>query len=146
MNMKCKDARRLLVAQADGRPAGSQTDAVNAHLAVCAECRGLLAGLRADVALLRQVEDPPVPDGLAARVMGRVGSDAQGSPFVLRRSSFARLAVAAALLLVAVGLWLGAALGQGIFGSRDPYRDRSSFNACGLPVDGLLEQFLGEGM
>jgi anti-sigma factor RsiW len=138
--MKCKDARRRIVALAGGQPAGPGD--LDGHLRQCPECRHLLDDLRSDTTLLRREEEPVVPDFFTTRVMARVRAPAglPGRGF----APSARLAAAAVLLLVAVGLWLGAALGRAIFGQDEWYRDRAAVTTCGVSPDGFLEGFFGE--
>jgi predicted anti-sigma-YlaC factor YlaD len=104
MRTKCDEVRQALPAAAGQEPDA----AVAGHLAGCAECREVLADLR----LLRADPNPEMPPYLTMRVMARV-REIDGVPG--RRFALARVAgVAAALVLVVLGVWVGAGLGREI--------------------------------
>ncbi len=65
-------ARARLSALIDGALGAGEAAQVDAHLQECAECRAMLAQLRATVRLVREVEPVQVPEGFAAAVRGRV--------------------------------------------------------------------------
>ncbi|MGH2373407.1 MAG: DUF4349 domain-containing protein [bacterium] len=105
-------ARARLSALIDGALDTGEAAQVDAHLEECAECRAVLAQLRATVRLVREVEPVQVPEGFAAAVRGRVEQLANAAP----RPGWARLralvptlrwswktaAVAASVALVAI--------------------------------------------
>lgn len=101
MLKKCDEVMQTLAGPEPGSVAAG-------HLAECAECRAALADLR----LLREDHDPETPPYLAARVMARV-REIDGVPkrrFVLERAA----GMAAAIVLVVLGVWLGTGFGQRI--------------------------------
>ena len=113
--MKCDEVRLLLVSFADGALAADRAEAVRAHVAGCAGCREELAQLAADAELLRRDEKPEVPAYLGSRIAAVV-RERQTRPrpwFVLSRT----MARVMTVVLAAVGLWTGVALGQGIVGT-----------------------------
>lgn len=65
-------ARARFSALIDGALGAEEAARVDAHLEECAECRAVLAQLRATVRLVREVEPVQVPEGFAAAVRGRV--------------------------------------------------------------------------
>ena len=65
-------ARARFSALIDGALGAGEAAQVDAHLEECAECRAVLAQLRATVRLVREVEPVQVPEGFAAAVRGRV--------------------------------------------------------------------------
>ena len=150
--MKCTNVRKHLVALADGQLAGRKLAAVQDHLQICVECRGLLQALRSDAELLRLDPRPALPDALATRVMSRIR--AADKPPVSRSPRFGswllasgfpphRLPAAAALFILAIGLWLGATLGQTLFRQSWESRQRAIVAECGLPLDDFANQLFG---
>jgi len=130
--MKCDKARIQLAGLTDKALSAGENEAVRRHLATCDECRTLLERLRADAELLRQEPAPEVPAGLATRIMAEVRARRQrtgrwfGANLVLAR--------VAAVVLVAVGIWLGTVLGRGIAGSQPSLAEQLA--AHGVPVAG----------
>ena len=106
--MTCDEARKLLVALADGELAGARLDQVRGHAAACPVCGRELGDLRQDVALLRAEPAPVVPPFLRARVMASVRAPRPGP---LRRLV---PSLAALVLVVAAGLGIGVVIGRGI--------------------------------
>ena len=174
--MKCTDVRKHLVALADGQLAGRKLAAVQDHLQICVECRGLLEALKSDADLLRLEAQPVLPDALSTRIMSRIRTDGDlgrdrfwghdplrstepgscppsriGSwpglirhwDFGLRVSLSQRLPAAAVLFILAVGLWLGATLGQTLFRQSWESRQRAIVAECGLPLDDFANQLFG---
>jgi anti-sigma factor RsiW len=121
--MKCDEVRLLLVSYSDGALAGERAEAVRAHVDGCAACREELAQLAADVELLRRDEQPEVPAYLGTRIMvaARSARDTIRNPKVSVMSLVTRVA---AVVLVAVGLWLGTALARGMAGPQQSLTDR----------------------
>ena len=133
--MKCEDVRKLLVAYADRALAETEAGCVREHLDSCESCRRELELLRADAALLRGEGRPEVPAYITVRVMARIRerSGARragfGLNFVFGRVGF--------VVVAAVGLWLGVALGRGIVGT--------SPGAGGRLARALTEQVFVDG-
>ncbi len=80
-------ARARFSALIDGELQAADAAQVDAHLEQCADCRAVLAQLRATVRLVREVEPVQVPEGFAAAVRGRVEQLASAAP----RSGWTRL-------------------------------------------------------
>lgn len=116
--MKCDECRKLI-------GGGAATPAALAHRDGCAECRRVLADLDAEIELLRSVEPPEVPVGLAARTIVRCAGEGPRWWRAWRP--------AATLALVAAGLLLGIAIGQNLDGPGCGLRERMA--AAGLPVE-----------
>jgi predicted anti-sigma-YlaC factor YlaD len=75
---------------------------VEEHLGSCAHCAGELRDLRETVSLLRRLEEPDHPTGLADAVMTRIASQASGPARV--RSLFGRITEPRIALALAAGL------------------------------------------
>ncbi len=122
MTMKCDEVRLLLVSFADGALAGARAEAVRAHVAGCAACREELAQLAADAELLRREEKPEVPAYLGTRITAVIRERQAGArPWYGLSQVMARIA---AVVLVAVGVWLGTALARGMVGPQQSLTDR----------------------
>jgi len=67
--MKCPEARELLSALLDEALSASERQAIEAHLAACAECRRELEALRGTVTLLGRLPPVHAPAGFVDRVM-----------------------------------------------------------------------------
>jgi anti-sigma factor RsiW len=67
--MKCPEARELLSALLDDALSASERQAIEAHLAACAECRRELEALRGTVTLLGRLPPVHAPAGFVDRVM-----------------------------------------------------------------------------
>ena len=131
MTMKCDEVRLLLVSLADGALAGARAEAVRQHVAGCAACREELARLAADVELLRRDEKPEVPAYLGSRIMAGIRErQAQARPWLAAAAPVGQFGLSralvriAAVVLVAVGLWLGTALARGMVGPQQSLTDR----------------------
>lgn len=105
--MNCHDAETLLLAGRDRAPDATQQAALAAHVAGCAHCRQLQAGLdRTAAALAREAATVRVPDADAEwlRLRRRLRSQPAGIPLapVLRFAAplAAAAAIAVALLVV----------------------------------------------
>lgn len=68
--MKCEDARAAISARLDGEPLGIDPCALDAHLAVCADCRSEAGSADMVGGLLRSVEPPRASAGFNTRVIG----------------------------------------------------------------------------
>jgi predicted anti-sigma-YlaC factor YlaD len=131
MTMKCDEVRLLLVSFGDGALAGARANAVRAHVDGCAGCREMLARLADDVELLRRDEKPEVPAYLATRITAAVRErQARARPWLAAAAPVGQyglsrtLARVAAVVLVAVGVWLGTALARGMVGPQKSLTDR----------------------
>jgi anti-sigma factor RsiW len=122
--MKCDEVKPMLVALADG--ALGAAEAVRAHMAVCAECRNELESFRADAEMLRREPKPEVPAYLTTRIMAAVRARAgRGATRTSKRTWGMPLVTrVAALVLVAVGIWVGTVLGKGIMGTEPTLAQR----------------------
>ena len=67
--MTCHEARELLSALVDDALGAAERDALDTHLAACADCRRELQRVRDTVALLRAVEPARAPAGFVDRVL-----------------------------------------------------------------------------
>lgn len=68
--MKCRQVISSLNAYVDGELTGKRHHGVQEHLVLCASCRKRLNEIRVMEELLHDtLQVPPVPDGLAARIM-----------------------------------------------------------------------------
>ena len=114
----CQDLQPLLSDFVDGQLAGDERAAVIAHLETCAACRGLVADLEHLRATARQLRPIPPPDHVWLEVAGQIRLDAPASPAVspaavarpTRRAAAQWLGLAAALVLVTLGVYLVDAL------------------------------------
>lgn len=129
-NMKCDEVRLRLVSLAEGALSADEAESVRGHLSGCADCRELQDQLQADAELLCREPAPEVPAFLATRIMAEVRARKQtaGRWWVMSPA----LARVAAVVLVGVGLWLGAMLGRGIVGNQPSLNERLA--ACGMQV------------
>ena len=112
--MSCGAVRDRLSAHLDGELSGREVHLVEEHLQACAACARHWRELRASLELLAQLPEEPVPEVVAARVLGRVEAETRGPGLrALYRSSWSARPlilpslVPAALLL---GLTLSVAL------------------------------------
>ncbi len=90
---------------------GQVTEAINAHLATCSECRTEVQAMEAQVPILRSLRPPSGQEpasGFYARVLERIESQRPLSIWtVFLEPAFGpRLAVASALLAVVMGIFL----------------------------------------
>jgi len=138
--MKCDEVRLLLVSFADGALAGDRAEAVRAHVAACAQCREELAQLAADVELLRRDEKPEVPAYLGSRIAAAVRErQTRPRPWLAAAAPVGQyglsraMARIAAVVLVAVGVWLGTALARGMVGPQQSLTDRLAQFGVELP-------------
>jgi len=135
--MKCDDARILMMGPADD----DRVEAARQHVAGCAECRAELAQIAADAEFLRRDEKPEIPIDLGTRIMAEIRQrQTRPRPWLAaaaRAYGLNRAALPfAALILVAVGLWLGAALGRGIVGPQPSLSERLAQIGVELPNGG----------
>jgi anti-sigma factor RsiW len=129
--MKCDEVRLLLVSFGDGALARAQAEAVRAHIAGCAGCRDELAQLAADVELLRRDEKPEVPAYLASRISAVVRErQTRSRPWFGLSRALERIA---AVVLVALGVWMGTALARATVGPQQSLGDRLAQVGLELP-------------
>lgn len=133
--MKCGYEEKTLVSYVDGAQDRAGRAAVEAHLNACPACGRLVEQLRSDVELLRSEPEPAVPQYLAAGIMARVRTRSRAAS-----SWVPVLSPAAALVLVVVGLWLGAALGRGMVGPLRSPADRLASVGMELTKDLMVEE------
>jgi anti-sigma factor RsiW len=117
--MHCREVRRNLDRFARQEVAPAERDRIEAHLESCAACRASLARLRRLEGMLAALPAPPVPEGLAARVVARANQQqaaAAARPIVAmhaEQSVWTRIrATGATCAAVAAGLMLGLLLGR----------------------------------
>ncbi len=139
--MKCDEVRLLLVSFADGALADARAEAVRAHVAGCAGCREELAQLAADAELLRREEKPEVPAYLGSRIIAGIRDrQAEAKPWLAAAAPVGQhglsrvMARVAAVVLVAVGVWLGTALARGIAGPQQSLPERLAQLGIELPI------------
>ncbi len=109
--MKCRDARRDLVAYLDHSMDRPRAEELESHLAECRACASEMESLRATLSLLREEVPPEVPAGvlvnLLPRVRMRLEEKKRARTQLLPRfayASAAALAVLVALLLFKPGM------------------------------------------
>jgi hypothetical protein len=106
----CEDVRGLLSAWVDGDLQAEIRDRVREHLAGCAACRRLADDLGAVRDAARQLGPIVPPDHIWLEVAGQVQLDTGAPAAAPRRSksggTFQWLGLAAALILVTLGIWL----------------------------------------
>lgn len=105
--MTCRDARRRFGRWLDGRLEAADRDALAAHLAACAPCRGELARWEAAAAVLRRGGPTAPPPDLAERAFRAATTAPRAAPLAAWFVPAARRAVVAAALAAALA-WLGA--------------------------------------
>jgi len=122
--MRCEQAQALLDRYVNRELPPVERERLESHLLECPDCRQQLVGLRGLVAVLHSVPAPPVPDGLAARVMARAHEVAgRRAPGRTAWDSVTQTVghwwlqvdsshIANAVAAVAAGLVLGLGLGQ----------------------------------
>ena len=120
--MHCEKVRQELDAYGTNELTAGAREQVENHLATCDACRQALARQRELAALLRGVPAPPVPEGLAARLMAAARErlsarerpvTAHASPWRWWTSVSVPMRLAAAAVL-AISLSLGALMGRDV--------------------------------
>jgi anti-sigma factor RsiW len=101
--MRCQVVQQKLDLYAGQGLAGPEREQVEVHLRSCPACQHALARQSRLQTLLQTCEVPPVPEGFAARVLARAGTQ----PLVVARSSPSR-----GFLPDVTGRKFGAALGM----------------------------------
>lgn len=107
--MPCDETRDLLSEYLEKALLDDETQAVDAHLEGCANCRLELDQLRGVVALLHAVPREPLPENLQARIHDALAA-LPNQPFVTpvpwwRRFNLASAAVGAAVAVAAIVIW-----------------------------------------
>jgi len=114
--MRCEDVLEQLTAFSSGELPTDSRQAVQAHLAGCAACRTALVRVDALAGVLAGAKTPPMPLGLASRVMATARQRQEAEPVaawdLMRwwRLTSAPTRFAAAAVLV-VGLTVGLVMG-----------------------------------
>ncbi len=99
--------RELLSAYLDGELADLERAGVEAHVAECSSCRGLLDDFQAMAAIATREEAPPVPADLRSHIRLKIGTGgAAKAPPPRHRIGYYRLGLAAAAgIVLTIGLW-----------------------------------------
>lgn len=143
--MRCENVLRQLGAFSAGALPADDREEVRDHLLECAACRAALAEMDRLAGILAGIRTPPLPGGLAARVLA-AARRRQESEFALtwnwaqhwRMASAPMRAAAAAVL--AVGLGVGAMMGW--TAASMPGRSQATGQAD--PIDTYQIESLGE--
>ncbi|OYD15619.1 hypothetical protein CH330_05140 [candidate division WOR-3 bacterium JGI_Cruoil_03_51_56] len=113
--INCSEVKRLLPAYLDREITGPNRDAITRHLEICETCRQELEALNADIEGLRSVKTPEPSPYFVTRTMAQIQqTESATRGFKTRRTIGRVLTTAAAVVLIAVGIWFGAMLGNGI--------------------------------
>jgi len=125
--MRCKHVTRRLDAYAAGEVPAEERSRIEAHLATCESCRQALTNLERMGDLFNRASLPPVPDGLAERVMAlartRAASPARATSlwsFAAWRQALSIPMRAAAAVMLVLGLALGILMGRGVWSGPGP--------------------------
>ena len=115
--MRCRKARFLISEYTDGTLAPRKSARLESHLATCADCRAVLADLRALVGEARKLETPSVPDEAWPRIRARLReagapADRDGRAFYRRPRLAPALAALALTVVAAGGVFIGLKLGR----------------------------------
>jgi len=111
MRTPCSDIQSRLSLLADGDLPPDQDAAIRAHLAECAECRGLVADLQQIRASARGLGPVTPPDHIWIEVAGQVRLGSAPAPLLPARTRPSNAAwqwvgLAAALVLIATGAYV----------------------------------------
>jgi hypothetical protein len=102
--MNCVEWEERIALYAGGDVAPAEAQAVQHHVAECADCQLLLSGLRESLALVQEAHNEPIEAAHFAAVRARVLSEIEGGR--ARRWRFAwTYAMAAAAVVLAIALW-----------------------------------------
>ena len=115
--MRCRKAWVMISEYADGTLAPRKAAALEGHLETCADCRAVLADLRALVREAGGLETPPVPENAWSLIRARLkesGAPAgRGARGLFGRPRLAPALAALALMAVAAGgVFIGLRLGR----------------------------------
>lgn len=143
--MHCENVQQQVNRFAAGDLPVADRQAVQAHLAECAACRAKLAELDALAGVVVGTPTPPIPSGLAFRVMVVARKRQEAQPVAVwnllrwwRLTSGPMHAAAAAVLIV--GLTVGMVLGL----TSAPLAARAETAAQVAPADVYQIDYLGE--
>ena len=143
-DMACEHARLLLSHQLDGGLNALDTTAVDLHLTSCGECRAAAEALWRQDRLLVELRAAPLIEELAAGIQRKLNRSQAG--IRLRRWAIGTLALAAAVLLLAVGIPLARRLADNSRPSRLPELVALGQVRSGdVLVDGVPASTLGDG-
>ncbi len=109
--MKCQKAKRLLSRYLDQELCGPELEQVEKHLAECAWCREELLALRecGQVLISSALSVPEPPAFLIDKVMSELRAGTRGRAISFWQRA---LPLAAGVILVITGAWLGVFLGR----------------------------------
>lgn len=102
----CENFIDLISARLDGMTSQTEERALDEHLSLCPECRGLERRLQAIHAAFPELEEFPAPAELCANVMAEIRNEKKPVP-LLRRPGFRVLAGMAACAALCLGLYRG---------------------------------------
>ena len=114
-----RHVRRSLLRLLDGSLSGARREAVERHLASCAECRLELAQLRRGYEAMRSLPIAEAPDGFTERVAERLRAGSSTRASELSRSRRRTAAIAAVWVLTLAGAG-AAGYGAGSASGRTP--------------------------
>ncbi len=105
--MNCEQARANYTAWRDGELSPPERRLLEAHLAVCAECRRVFAELDVLQQVMHSIPEAKAPDSLRTQVKARLKTAPTPAPRPWQLLTFWRLGLAASFLLVVVvfGWW-----------------------------------------
>lgn len=104
--MSCTKFETDIALYAGGDLPAGRMARLEAHLAGCPDCRALAEDLRASQVLLSELRDDPIADAMVAQVRSRVLDEVRRAGFSRRGTLVPLLALAAALVLAVVLVWL----------------------------------------
>ena len=107
----CRECGRMLSAYLDQELSPPRVNELEAHLAVCQQCRAELASLRATVDTLLALQVPELRQGLDALIMRRIAE---------REQKPLRRLVPASLGMATLGLAIGVLLAGGFTPQAEP--------------------------
>lgn len=102
--MRCREFRKVISRELDGRCEGVERERLDAHLASCADCREFRALSLAGLSIHRSVRDVEAPRSLEQSIMAAV----EGRRDAGWIHGWLRFGVpAAAAAVAALGIWVG---------------------------------------
>jgi len=116
--MRCDEVLQLLTAFSAGDVPVDVRPAMEAHLSDCARCRAALARVDVLAGALAGLPPPPLPEGLASRVVAAARQRHEAKPVAPGRSlpwwrpTSAPMRAAAAVAAFAFGIWGATELSQ----------------------------------
>ena len=136
--MSCIGYRKRMGAYLDGELSEREQKSVEAHLTGCVACRAALSDLRALEPLLHVMEVPPIPAGIAAKVVAVAQTHrsekatASWNPFQWWRMTTTPIHAAGIFVLV-IGLITGLSIG----GTMLPRNDQTASPQVSMQIDPL---------